>query len=362
MVYRSIGIMSGSSLDGIDIVFTELEERAGKWAFEIKAAACIPYTTEWKHKLENAASLNAYDYALLHTDYGRLIGETINRFIEKNSLFHQVQLIASHGHTVFHAPQYQMTAQIGDGATIAALTRINVVSDLRNMDVALGGQGAPIVPVGEKLLFSQFDSFLNLGGIANISIRKDDEYIAFDVCPANRVLNMLAEKTGKAFDENGVIARSGEINKPLLDILNDQPYYRLPYPRSLANSFGTEVIYPLIEAAAIPVADAMCTYVEHIATQVALAARGLVSGGETQMLITGGGAYNAYMVERIQHVLQPLNVTVSIPADDIVQYKEALIMALLGVLRWREENTVFKSVTGASRNSIGGAVWIGQEA
>ena len=362
MVYRSIGMMSGSSLDGIDIVFTELEERAGKWAFEIKAAACIPYTTEWKHKLENAASFNAYDYALLHTDYGRLIGETINSFIEKNNLFHQVQLIASHGHTVFHAPQHHMTAQIGDGATIAALTRINVVSDLRNMDVALGGQGAPIVPVGEKLLFSQFNAFLNLGGIANISAVKDDEYSAFDVSPANRVLNMLAEKTGKAFDENGAIARSGEINKPLLDLLNDQLYYRLPYPRSLANSFGTEVIYPLIEAAAIPVADAMCTYVEHIATQVALAARDLVSGSETQMLITGGGAYNTYLIEKIQHALQPLNVTVSIPADDIVQYKEALIMALLGVLRWREENTVLKSVTGASRNSIGGAVWIGQEA
>ena len=362
MVYRSIGIMSGSSLDGLDMVFTELEERAGKWAFEIRAAECTVYTAEWKSRLQNAPTLSAYDYMLLHAAYGRYIGESVNAFIEKHHLFHQVQIIGSHGHTVFHAPQYHMTAQVGDGAAIAAVTGINVVSDLRNMDVALGGQGAPIVPTGEKLLFGQYDYCLNIGGIANISSGHSGNYVAFDVCPANRVLNMLAEKSGKAFDENGTIAKSGHVNIALLHLLNEQEYYRLPFPKSLANSFGTDIIFPLIEAAAIPPEDAMRTYAEHIAIQVAAAAQRLPSNNGAQMLVTGGGAFNSFLITLIQQMLTPLNITVTVPAEDIVQYKEALIMALLGVLRWREEDTVLKTVTGATRNSIGGAVWIGQEA
>ena len=363
MVYRSIGVMSGSSLDGLDIVFTELEERAGKWAFEIKKADCISYPAEWVGKLENATSLNAHEYLLLHTAYGRFIGETINTFIDKNNLSHQVQLIASHGHTVFHAPEHNMTAQLGDGATIAAVTGINVVSDLRNMDVALGGQGAPIVPVGEKLLLDQYKYYLNLGGIANISANLADKYVAFDVCPANRILNLLAAKVGKSYDEDGTLAKNGSINKALLEQLNSQSYYQLPYPKSLANSFGLETIYPIIEAANISTEDALSTYTEHIALQISFALKNLnADQSNAQMLVTGGGAFNSFLVERIQHYLQPQNIEVVVPADDIIKFKEALIIALLGILRWREEDTVLSSVTGATRNSIGGAVWIGQDA
>src|SRR3954454_8275721 len=192
MVYKAIGLMSGSSLDGLDIVFAELSEQRGKWNYEIKAAETMPYDVQWKQTLAGATALSAYNYLELHAAYGKYLGESVNTFIDKNHLHHQVQLICSHGHTVFHAPEKRFTAQLGDGAAIAATTGINVISDLRAMDVALGGQGAPIVPMGERLLFEEYNWLLNIGGIANLSYRREDRYIAYDVCPANAVLNKLA--------------------------------------------------------------------------------------------------------------------------------------------------------------------------
>jgi anhydro-N-acetylmuramic acid kinase len=260
--------MSGSSLDGLDIAFVEFHESAGKWQYEIKAADCYPYSNEWVKKLKGAIHLNALDYHLLHTEYGHYIGEQVNAFIAHHNLQYQVQLIASHGHTTFHAPARKMTGQLGDGAAIAAVTGINVVSDLRAMDIALGGQGAPIVPIGEKLLLGNYAFFLNLGGIANISYNHPDKYIAFDVCPANRVMNMLAHDAGKPFDEGGQIAASGKLQEGLLTMLNDQEYYSMPYPKSLANDFGTDVLYPLIKSSNVSTRDAMRTMVEHIARQI----------------------------------------------------------------------------------------------
>ena len=201
MIYRVIGLMSGSSLDGLDIAFAEFAETGGKWSYEILNAECVEYSKMWQEKLKNAVLLSALDYQLLHTEYGHYIGKMVNEFIEKHGLEHKVSLIASHGHTTFHLPQQLMTAQLGDGAAIAAETKLNVVSDLRALDVALGGQGAPIVPIGEKLLFAGYDYFLNIGGIANISINENGKYIAYDVCAANRVLNMLAAEEGLQYDE-----------------------------------------------------------------------------------------------------------------------------------------------------------------
>ncbi|HRH49904.1 MAG TPA: anhydro-N-acetylmuramic acid kinase [Panacibacter sp.] len=366
MQYRAIGLMSGSSLDGLDIVYAELDDSGGKWNYEIKAAACIAYTSEWQTKLQHAVSLNAYEFLLLHTAYGRWIGEQVNEFIAANHLHHKVQLIASHGHTVFHAPQLHMTAQLGDGATIAAVTGINTVSDLRSMDVALGGQGAPIVPMGEKLLLKDYTYCLNIGGIANISCNDSNGDIAFDVCPANRVLNMLSAREGKQFDDGGSMAREGAVNRALLTQLNNLDYYKQPYPKSLANDFGTHIIFPLIESFQLATADALRTYMEHITQQLVYAVNSLrqTSPAEqtSKLLVTGGGAFNTFLVERITDALKPFNIEVVIPNSDLINYKEALIMALLGVLRWREEDTVMNSVTGATRSSIGGAVWIGQEA
>lgn len=369
MVYKVIGLMSGSSLDGLDIAYVHLQEKTSSnkqasksWDFELINTICYPYPDNWKQRLASAPSLSALDYQLLHAEYGHFLGEQVVRFIEEFGLLYKVQLIVSHGHTAFHWPTRKMTAQLGDGAAIAATTRINVVSDLRAMDLALGGQGAPIVPIGEELLLPGYDLFLNLGGIANVSRHSADTgFQAFDVCPANRVLNTLAELEGKAFDAEGALAATGKVDQPLLQQLNALPYYSMSYPKSLANEFGTETVLPLIQQVllerGLSVMDGLRTYVEHIAIQVGKAVETL--GGGTRMLVTGGGAHNAFLVERLR---SRLGLEVVVPDKALVDYKEALIMALIGVLRWREENNVLASVTGASRDSIGGAVWIGQDA
>ncbi len=372
MTYRAIGIMSGSSLDGLDICFAELDESGGKWTYEILASACMPYSNQWVEKLRNAINLSAKDYMRLHTAYGHYIGGQVNDFIHAHNLHHRVQLIASHGHTTFHEPQNKMTGQIGDGAAIAATTGINVVSDLRAMDIALCGQGAPIVPIGEKLLLGNYQYFLNLGGIANISVNRQrstvptNDYIAFDVCPANRVLNMLVHQMGHDYDEGGAIAASGNVNEALLQQLNSLDFYKAPYPKSLANDFGTDVVFSMVNNAGLSVPDALRTCVEHVAVQiknaVVLLAGEQGASTQTSMLVCGGGTLNNFQIERLKALLAPLNVTVVVPDKTLIEFKEALIMAFIGILRWREENNVLHTVTGATRSSIGGAVWIGQEA
>ncbi|HMO61795.1 MAG TPA: anhydro-N-acetylmuramic acid kinase [Ferruginibacter sp.] len=360
MIYRAIGTMSGSSLDGLDIAYILFEESGGKWQYDILAADCIAYDYTLQQQLSTAAQLTALQYQLLHTAYGQYTGRLVNDFINRYQLQHKVNLLASHGHTVFHAPQQQMTAQLGEGAAIAAVTGLPVVSDLRAMDIALGGQGAPIVPIGEKMLFPQYAAFLNIGGIANITCKKNDEHIAFDVCPANRVLNLLAAGAGVDYDKDGAIAASGSSSETLLHQLESQEYYGMPYPKSLANSFGTDVIYPLIMHAGISTADALHTYTVHIARQVAAAvAENIAAGSNKQLLVSGGGAFNTFLITQLSALLLQKDITVVIPDAKTVQYKEALIMALLGVLRWREEATTIPSVTGASRPGIGGALWLG---
>jgi anhydro-N-acetylmuramic acid kinase len=365
MVYRTIGLMSGSSMDGLDIAFVELQENAGKWNYEILKADCYPYSEGWITRLKKATSLNALDYQLLHVDYGHYLGQQVNKFIEENELQYKVALIASHGHTTFHVPAKKMTAQLGDGAAIAAETHLPVVSDLRAMDVALGGQGAPIVPIGEKLLLGNYDYFLNIGGIANISANTD-KYIAFDVCAANRVLNMLANDASKEYDKDGEMAAKGKLNNGLLEKLNALNYYRQSYPKSLANDFGTDIIYPIIKEAGLAINDTLRTYAEHIAVQIKNAIASLSNRqpttGNRQLLCTGGGAFNTFLIEQLKERLKDLNIEVIVPDKQLVNYKEALIMALIGVLRWREEYNVLSSVTGAARDSIGGALWMGQEA
>lgn len=419
MVYKVIGLMSGSSLDGLDIAYVHLQESVSssketprKWEYTFLHTACYHYTDQWKQRLANAPGLSALDYQQLHADYGHYLGSQVQRFIEEHDLHYQVQLIASHGHTAFHVPARKMTAQLGDGAAIAAVTGINVVSDLRAMDLALGGQGAPIVPIGEKLLLSGYELFLNLGGIANISAGgqggehagsqggppaggQGGGYIAYDVCPANRVLNSLSALVGKEYDEDGAMAARGRVDEALLQQLNGLTYYGAAYPKSLANEFGTETVLPMIRERSLSVEDALRTYVQHIAIQICRAAEGLLPAGaggsagmagsegggmhrssgsvgsvgtagagtpRARMLVTGGGAHNGYLTTRLQEMLAPLGVELVVPLSQLVDYKEALVMALIGVLRWREENNVLASVTGARRDSIGGAVWIGQEA
>lgn len=361
MIYRVIGGMSGSSLDGLDLAFVEFEEQGGKWSFETKAAACFEYEGEWKDRLKNACSLSARDHALLDTAFGRYIGEKVLAFIQNHQLHYQVGLISSHGHTSFHIPEKNTTVQLGDGAAIAATTGLPVVTDLRSMDVALGGQGAPIVPVGEKYLLPGFQYFLNLGGIANISLINDGDPLAFDICPANRVLNLLASEKGLPFDEGGAMASSGVVNDALLAKLNELDYYQRSFPKSLANEFGTDIIYPLIKAHTSSVEDGLSTFTEHIAIQVSRAVS--ANGGPVQagkMLITGGGAFNTCLVKRVTELLANQKIKVEVPDPLMVSFKEAIIMAFIGVLRWRQEANVLSRVTGSLRDSIGGSLWAGE--
>jgi anhydro-N-acetylmuramic acid kinase len=352
-------------LDGLDIAFAEFQEQAGKWTYEILETDCYPYPDEWTAKLKTAIHLSAKDYLLLHTAYGHYLGEQVNKFIAAHQLEYKVGLIASHGHTTFHLPAQKMTGQLGDGAAIAAKTGLPVVTELRAMDVALGGQGAPIVPVGEKYLLDEYNYFLNLGGIANISA-VGEPYIAFDICPANRVLNMLANELGKDYDEGGEIAALGSINESLLEKLNELEYYNQLYPKSLANDFGTDVVYPMIKSAGISIPDALRTYTEHIVFQTGKAIKDLNNHKPQtlnyKLLATGGGAFNSFLIKRLNDFMTPQNIEVVVPDKKLINFKEALIMAFIGVLRWRQEYNVLSSVTGAARDSIGGALWTGQEA
>jgi anhydro-N-acetylmuramic acid kinase len=360
MEYNVIGLMSGSSLDGLDIAFVQFEQMAGKWRFDIKETTCIHYTEEWRKKLSSLKGMKAEEYLLLHTAYGHWIGHRVNEFLEEKGLSFRVQLIASHGHTAFHLPAQKMTGQLGDGSAIAAVTGIRTISDLRSVDIALGGQGAPIVPVGEKLLLSEYNLFLNIGGIANLSANGDN-FIGFDVCPANRVLNSLANNTDKGFDENGEMASAGQIDPLLLQKLNSFDYYRRPYPKSLSNEFGVNEILPLIEKAGLSKEDALATYVRHMVIQISralsLLKQKLPGREKLNLLITGGGSHNKFLVESLRKEVSSDNIECIVPGDQLADYKEALIIAFMGVLRWREDINVMQSVTGASKDSINGAIW-----
>ena len=366
MIYRAIGLMSGSSLDGLDIAFVTFTEIGGKWSFELEATTCIQYDENLKQQLNKATTLSALDYHLLDVQFATFVGNQINLFIEQNNLQHQVQLIASHGHTTFHLPAKKLTAQLGNGATIAAITQLPVISDVRMLDVAFGGQGAPIVPIGDKMLFAGFDFYVNIGGIANISFIHNNTVVAFDICAANKVLNMLAQQLGNAYDAAGNWAKAGQINTDLLAALNVLDYYQIPYPKSLANSFGETIVYPLIMQYGIGIQDSLCTYVQHICMQIysVVAPQCLLTNNDKPLtlLLTGGGAFNTYLVQQLTAVLTTIHVEVVLPNEQIINYKEAIVMAFVGVLRWREEATVFKTVTGADKSSIGGALWLGTEA
>ncbi len=351
--------MSGSSLDGLDIAHVKFEEVRGKWSYEILNATCNPYPAPIATKLKNAVNLNVAEFLELNTTYGRLLGESVKGFIIENGLEHKINFVASHGHTIHHNPEKRTSFQMGDGASIAVVSGLPVISDLRNTDVALGGQGAPIVPIGDRLLFGEYSYLLNIGGIANLTCQTNDSSIAFDICVANQALNALAQKEGFAMDSGGTLAASGSLLVNVLDALKQNNYYKKAAPKSLSNEQAIELVFPVLNESQHSTADLLHTVCELIAWQVAQAVEtNKVTLEPTKMLITGGGAFNNYLVQRIETHLGELNVTVEVPKPDLIKFKEAVVMALIGTLRWREENNVLSSVTGAQNDSCGGALWL----
>lgn len=340
--------MSGSSLDGIDIVDADFWYD-GKWHFEIVAKDNYDYDDEWCKILADAFYYDKNQLKDIDYQYGRLLGQVTKQFIDRFNL--HPEIVASHGHTIFHRPQEHYTLQIGDGQALANECGVTVINDFRTEDVLKGGQGAPLVPIGDKLLFSDYPICLNIGGIANVSYDIDGQRIAYDICIANQALNYLASPL--PYDKDGLIARSGIVDNQLLTTLNSHPFYSQKYPKSLGREFFEENIKPLLEKRD-DVANMMATFVEHIAMQIGAAIVETFQETSLQMLITGGGAKNKYLVERIQaHTKHQ----VSVPADEIIDYKEALVFAFLGLLRSRNEINVLKSVTGAESDSSSGKIF-----
>ena len=347
------GLMSGTSLDGLDIALCEFTLNKGSWQYKILDAVTFPYSKSWIEQLRNAQHLSANKLLLLHKEYGTYLGLQLNEFLKNNSI--QPLLIASHGHTIFHQPDKNLTFQIGDANCIAATCGITTISDFRSMDVALGGQGAPLVPVGDELLFAEYDLCLNLGGFANISFRENQKRIAFDICPVNFVLNLLAASLDQEYDVSGNIAASGQTDQKMLQKLNSLGYYGIPHPKSLGREWVEKHIFSALESSNLSIPDKMNTFVEHIAVQCGNIINPVALPG-MKLLITGGGAHNTYLIEQIA---KHCKVEVIIPDKLSIDFKEALIFAFLGLLRFKGEINCLSSVTGASRDSCGGVICYG---
>lgn len=348
--YNVIGVMSGTSLDGIDLAHISFTIKNGKWSFKILESETIPYPVNWLNKLKIAVDFTSEELVNLNRDYTIYLGFVIHSFIEKNKI-KNLDAVCSHGHTILHQPQNGFTLQVGNLPEIANIIAQKVVCDFRVQDVKLGGQGAPLVPIGDRILFSEYDYCLNLGGFSNISFETHHSRIAFDISPVNTVLNFYANKLGFEYDNKGGISRTGKLNSELFEELNALDYYKKNFPKSLGFEFVKEIILPLIEKYSISIEDKMHTFTEHIAHQIFLALP--IQFGK--ILITGGGAYNAFLIERMQFHLPKLEIV--IPDTKTLEFKEALIFALLGVLKLRNEINVLSSVTGAEMDHSSGIIF-----
>jgi len=346
--YQVLGVMSGTSLDGLDLAIVQFELENGKWSFDLKAAKAIGYNDGWRTKLHRAFRLDGKDLGILDKEFGGLIGTEINEFISEQNI--NVDFISSHGHTVFHQPDKGITIQIGDSKSIYDSTQIPVINNFRAKDVSLGGQGAPLVPIGDQLLFTEHPYCLNLGGIANISFEKANERRAYDICPFNMSLNYLTNQIGLSFDDGGKIAESGKLNTALLNQLNNIPYCMSLPPKSLGYEDFIAFWKPALDNSEISIEDKLNTVVEHCALQI----NGSISTKGHSVLVTGGGAFNDFFISRFKHLTDN---EVFIPDKNIIEFKEAIIFAFLGTLRFRGEINCLAAVTGAKENNCGGDLY-----
>ncbi|HBK83556.1 MAG TPA: anhydro-N-acetylmuramic acid kinase [Flavobacterium sp.] len=347
--YNVLGVMSGTSLDGVDIANLSFSN-TGKWYWQILEAETIPYSNDWLVKLKNAVNFSESEIYQLNIDYTHYLADLINNFISTNKL-KNIDAICSHGHTVLHKPHLGITLQIGNLPIISNLTHHKVVCDFRVQDINLGGQGAPLVPIGDRMLFYNYDYCINLGGFSNISFEDDFERVAFDISPVNTVLNYFAQQLGYEYDDKGIIAKSGNFNRSLFDNLNAIDYYQKKFPKSLGVEFVNERILTSIRSFQISIPDILNTFSEHIAFQISK----VITDKKATLLFTGGGVYNEYLMNRVKYFLP--NSTIIIPNSKTIQYKEALIFGFLGVLKLRNEINVLSSVTGASHDHTSGKVF-----
>jgi len=348
--YNVIGVMSGTSLDGIDLVYAKffLDET---WSFEIIYAETVEYPSNWYERLKELVNTSIEELKEIDTNYTKHLAKVIRDFITKYQI-KNIDAICSHGHTALHQPENKLTYQIGNKPVLAELLKETVVCDFRVQDVELGGQGAPLVPIGDELLFSEFDFCLNLGGFANISMNFKGTRIAYDICPVNIVLNHYVGKFGLNYDDEGKIASKGNISVDLLKQLNALDFYKATYPKSLGLEWVNTNIFPLIDTFELEIQDILKTFVEHIALQIASKIK---NKNTRNVLITGGGVYNLYLIDRIKaHSIQKLIV----PKKEVIEFKEALIFGFLGVQKLRNEVNCLSSVTGSIKDHSSGKIFL----
>jgi len=351
--YKIIGLMSGTSLDGLDLAYCHFTKVRDRWQYKLVAQKSIAYSLAQSQKLKNSVQLAADD--LLHLDilFGQWLGQQIALFVEEQHL--EPDYVASHGHTVFHQPERRLTYQMGNGQELDNVSGLPVICDFRSKDVLLGGQGAPLVPVGDQELFSEYTFCLNLGGIANMSFALHGQRIAYDVCPANMLLNEGAGQLNLPYDKGGRIARDGKMDHATLAKLNALPYYQKEFPKSLGYEWFVAEMLPIIEKSQLDPADLLRTGVEHIAQRIAHDVLQF-HPSEARMLVTGGGAYNDFLIQQLK-VLLHQTVEVIVPQQHLIEYKEAIVFALMGALRLNGEMNCLKTVTGAQKDSSSGRIF-----
>ncbi|GAB4157860.1 MAG: anhydro-N-acetylmuramic acid kinase [Winogradskyella sp.] len=345
--YKVVAVMSGTSLDGIDIVYTTFDYN-GFWSFRVHNSETFKYSTYWKKTLSQLVGKSIDDLKEIDYKYSEYLANKVLSFISKYNV-NGIDFIASHGHTALHQPENKLTYQIGNQHIFADILKRKVICDFRIQDVAFGGQGAPLVPIGDRLLFYNYDYCLNLGGFANVSFENNKERIAFDICPVNIVLNYYVSKLNLEYDDRGQIASKGKLDYDLLDKLNQLEFYRKPAPKSLGLEWVKAHVIPLVDLFNLETPDVLRTLTEHIVIQIDRVLR--IKGSKT--LVTGGGAYNDFLIERLR--LKSKSVII-IPNKEIIEFKEALVFGLLGVLRDRNEINSLRSVTGAIRDHSSGKI------
>lgn len=356
--YNVIGLMSGTSLDGLDIAYIRFSLETC-WNFKIIKASTIEYPRKLSQQLLQAPQYSGLELSLLDIRYGEWIGKEVKKFTTLNQL--NIDFIASHGHTVFHQPELQLCLQLGHGAAIAVHSGFTCINQFRNTDVCHGGQGAPLVPIGDHLLFSDYTACINLGGFANISLLKNQQRIAFDICPCNLLINRYAQTLGFAYDKDGEIAKNGNIHLPLLEKLNNLDYYVQPPPKSLGFEWVAQNMQVCINEYEVCTKDLISTLTEHAAIQIANCLNRFSTelkwtpSQKANILFTGGGTFNIYLMEKI---CRHANIELKDTEPLLISFKESLIFGFLGVLRIREEHNSLSSVTGARCNNIGGAIYL----
>lgn len=340
------GIMSGSSMDGLDVALCQFSKNNNKINFKILKVTTLQYPPKIIKILNDIRIVSIKEFFEYDVIYGQWIGKKVKQWLSKNNL--KSDIIAVHGHTVLHHPEKGYSVQLGNAFQIAAICNLPTIHDFRNTDIALKGQGAPLVPIGDQWLFNQYDACVNIGGIANIFIQKTN--MAYDICIANMALNYFANKIHLQYDRNGAIAKKGIVNNRLLQELNQLKYLHQKPPKSLNREYFETRYLPVIEKYSLSAKDKLATLSEHIAFQIS---QSIKSKHIKKVLITGGGAFNNFLIQRIQFYSKK---EIVIPDKIIVKYKETLIFALLGYLRWNKEYGNIATATGAIKNTLCGLI------